>query len=77
MISTPTVVSDPVAIGEEEMTLNLYPDPINVESGIIEGIDPEVIDAKVPIETGAAKFPKASDISAVKMFTAIKSPTAL
>ena len=54
-------LSAPVATGELETTLILYPVPVAVPAGIVPAIVPDVIPVKVPILTGVAKLPAALD----------------
>ena len=73
-ISMSVPLSLPVATGVSETTRMRYSNPVGVFNGTTDVIEPAFTDANVPMEIGAAKLPKASLSSAVKMFPAVKLP---
>src|SRR5437763_298284 len=69
-----TPLSLPVTAGLLLTTLMRYPVPADVPLGIVPAMVPDEVPDIVPIITGAEKFPKASDNSAIKTFPALKVP---
>ena len=48
--------------------------PVVVPAGIVAVMDPEVVEVAVPIVTGEAKLPEASESCAVKTFPEVQVP---
>ena len=74
MIDKSLPFSLPVIAGLLLTTRILYSVPVKVPGGIVPGIVPAVVDGNVPIVTGEAKLPLASDNCAVKTFPKVKVP---
>ena len=69
-----TPLSLPVTTGLLETTLTRYPVPDACPPGIVALIVPAAVEVIVPIVTGLANEPLASDNCAVKIFPALKVP---
>lgn len=64
----------PVVTGLELTTRILYAVPLAVVNGMVALIVPALVDVSVPIFTGLAKLPVASDNWAVNIFPTVNVP---
>jgi hypothetical protein len=64
----------PVVAGFELTTRILYAVPVAVVKGIVALMVPALVEVSVPMATGLAKLPVASESCAVNMFPAVKVP---
>lgn len=64
----------PVATGFELTTRTLYAVPLAVVKGMVALIVPALVEVSVPIATGLAKLPVASESCAVNIFPDVNVP---
>ena len=67
-------LSVPMVAGLDPVTRIRYAVPATVFDGMIALMEPEVVELSVPMFTGEAKFPVASESCAVKIFPEVNEP---